>query len=424
MLKEKIVSKLKSQKVKNFIIYGFGQAVNLISPLLVIPYLVSTCGEEGLGKIGVGFSLALIAIVLVDYGSYINGTKEISINIDNNQILEEKFTTIYIAKLIVTVVVLLITIIALKTIPFLSRDFLQLFFSFLIVIGQLVNPTWFFQGLQNFKWISIINVTSKVIYLILVFSFIKKPEDYIFVNAFFGLGLLVSSIFGFIWIYNRHSFSFKKGVFKKSLLLLKSESSLTISQLFFSLYQYAPILLISYIGGDFMAGQYRIIDQIVMVFRTYFQMFFNFSYADVCLNIYENKIIGINIWLKYNGYNYFLVLFLLICFGIFSTEILYYFKVAVTDNMISLFIIGLFIPVFMGISFSLKQLMFSFNENKSYIAITITATIFSLLLMFWLINKMGLRGAFVATIIIEILISTAYIFILRPHIFIKQKKEH
>ena len=422
----KIFCKLftNNKKLKDFLIYGFGQAVNLISPLLVIPYLVSTCGEEGLGKIGVGFSLALIAIVLVDYGSYINGTKEISINIDNNQILEEKFTTIYIAKLIVTVVVLLITIIALKTIPFLSRDFLQLFFSFLIVIGQLVNPTWFFQGLQNFKWISIINVTSKVIYLILVFSFIKRPEDYIFVNAFFGVGLLVSSIFGFIWIYNRHSFSFKKGVFKKSLLLLKSESSLTISQLFFSLYQYAPILLISYIGGDFMAGQYRIIDQIVMVFRTYFQMFFNFSYADVCLNIYENKIEGINIWLKYNGYNYFLVLFLLICFGIFSTEILYYFKVAVTDNMNSLFIIGLFIPVFMGISFSLKQLMFSFNENKSYIVITITSTIFSLLLMFWLINKMGLRGAFVATIIIEILISTAYIFILRPHIFIKQKMEH
>ena len=422
----KIFCKLftNNKKLKDFLIYGFGQAVNLISPLLVIPYLVSTCGEEGLGKIGVGFSLALIAIVLVDYGSYINGTKEISINIDNNQILEEKFTTIYIAKLIVTVVVLLITIIALKTIPFLSRDFLQLFFSFLIVIGQLVNPTWFFQGLQNFKWISIINVTSKVIYLILVFSFIKRPEDYIFVNAFFGVGLLVSSIFGFIWIYNRHSFSFKKGVFKKSLLLLKSESSLTISQLFFSLYQYAPILLISYIGGDFMAGQYRIIDQIVMVFRTYFQMFFNFSYADVCLNIYENKIEGINIWLKYNGYNYFLVLFLLICFGIFSTEILYYFKVAVTDNMNSLFIIGLFIPVFMGISFSLKQLMFSFNENKSYIVITITSTIFSLLLMFWLINKMGLRGAFVATIIIEILISTAYFFILRPHIFIKQKMEH
>ena len=80
MLKEKIFQKLGAKQTKDFIIYGFGQAINLISPLLVIPYIVSICGEEGLGKAGVGFSFALIAIVLVDYGSYINGTKEVSIN--------------------------------------------------------------------------------------------------------------------------------------------------------------------------------------------------------------------------------------------------------------------------------------------------------------------------------------------------------
>ena len=68
MLKEKIFQKLGAKQPKDFIIYGFGQAINLISPLLVIPYIVSICGEEGLGKAGVGFSFALIAIVLVDYG--------------------------------------------------------------------------------------------------------------------------------------------------------------------------------------------------------------------------------------------------------------------------------------------------------------------------------------------------------------------
>jgi hypothetical protein len=44
MLKEKIVSKLKSQKFKNFIIYSFGQAVNILSPLLITPYLIFVCG--------------------------------------------------------------------------------------------------------------------------------------------------------------------------------------------------------------------------------------------------------------------------------------------------------------------------------------------------------------------------------------------
>jgi O-antigen/teichoic acid export membrane protein len=49
-LKQKIQSVLKSDFIKKFSIYGFGQFFNLITPLLVVPYIVSICGEEGYGK--------------------------------------------------------------------------------------------------------------------------------------------------------------------------------------------------------------------------------------------------------------------------------------------------------------------------------------------------------------------------------------
>lgn len=213
MIANKYIQLLQTQKAKNFIIYGFGQAINLISPLLVIPYLISKCGEEGLGKVGVGYSFALIAIVIVDYGSYINGTKDISINNGQRNIIEEKFTTIYISKLILVIGLLLFSVLLLYTVPFFSRDFKQLLFSLLIVIGQFINPTWFFQGIQNFKWISIINVLSKVIYLALVFLFIKKPEDYVWANAFFGIGLIFASLIGFLWICKQYAISFQKSFF-------------------------------------------------------------------------------------------------------------------------------------------------------------------------------------------------------------------
>ena len=411
----------QTQKAKNFLIYGFGQAINLISPLLVIPYLISRCGEEGLGKVGVGYSFALIAIVIVDYGSYINGTKEISIHNDHKAILEEKFTTICISKLILLLGVLLFSLLLLYTVPFFSRDFMQLLFSLLIVVGQFINPTWFFQGIQNFKWISLINVLSKGIYLGLVFLCIKNPEDYIWANAFFGIGLIVAGLIGFLWICKQYSISFQKASVAKAIALIKTEFSLTVSQLFFSLYQYAPIMMISFIGGDFMAGQYRVIDQIIMIFRTYFQMFFNFIYAEVCLKIYENSSQGIKSWAKSNGLNYSLVIFLLVLFYIFAHEILAFFKVDMTTetNLIGLFRVGLLIPVFMGVSFALKQLMFSFNENKAYINITILSTIISLVLMYFSIITFGLIGSFLTIIIIEFLIIITYLIILKPNIFVK-----
>lgn len=423
MIANKYIQLLQTQKAKNFIIYGFGQAINLISPLLVIPYLISKCGEEGLGKVGVGYSFALIAIVIVDYGSYINGTKDISINNGQRNIIEEKFTTIYISKLILVIGLLLFSVLLLYTVPFFSRDFKQLLFSLLIVIGQFINPTWFFQGIQNFKWISIINVLSKVIYLALVFLFIKKPEDYVWANAFFGLGLIFAGLIGFLWICKQYAISFQKASFSKGIELIKTEFSLTVSQLFFSFYQYAPIMMISYIGGDFMAGQYRVIDQIIMIFRTYFQMFFNFIYAEVCLKIYENSAHGLKSWLKSNGFNYLLVVFILVIFYFFAPNILAFFKVDMTTetNLISLFRVGLIIPVFMGVSFALKQLMFSFNENKAYINITILSTIISLVVMYFNIISLGLMGSFLTIIIIEFLIIITYLIWLKPHIFVKNK---
>lgn len=406
---------ISNEKIKDFGIYGLGQAVNIISPLLVIPYIVIICGESGLGKIGVGFSFALIAIVLVDYSSYINGTKQVSIGSQSKQILEHHFLTIYTAKSILLVVVLLICTLLIFLVPFFERDKLQIFLSLLVVIGQFINPTWFFQGIQSFKWISIINVTSKIIYVTLVFLFIKRAEDYILVNAFIGLGSIIASASGFIWIYKKNNFSFKNGSVKHAISLIKEDFSLTISQLFFSFYQYLPIIIISFVCGDFIAGQYRIIDQVIMIFRTYLQMFFNFIYAEICLRIYEDVNKGFIKWKRVNSINYLFILSLITLFFFNAELILSFFKVSMSDITIlsKYFKIGLLIPVFMGISFALKQLIFSFNKNSIYIIITIVSTIINVVIMYFLLKNIGLIGAFLSNIFVEFLIIVSYTFVLK-----------
>lgn len=414
---------ITKDKIYNLTVYGFGQVVNLVSPLLIIPYIVTICGETGLGKAGVGFSFALISIVLVDYGSYINGTKYVSINKTNKINLEEKFCTIYFAKFFLLLAVLFFCSLLIISIPFFEKDKTQIFLSLLIVVGQFINPTWFFQGIQNFKWITIINVLSKGIYIVAVFLFIKTPKDYIFINAFFGVGLIIGSVLGFLWILWQYSFSLRKCSFSKALVLIKEEFSLTVSQLFFSFYQYSPIILISYVCGNFIAGQYRIIDQIVMIFRTYLQMFFNFTYAEICLKIFENLNHGLTEWKKYNGYNYILILIILFIFFTNTNRTLMFFNVNIQDvhKLEPYFKIGLFIPIFMSVSFALRQLMFSFEKNKLYIKITIISSILNVVLMVFLLKLIGLKGAFLSTIIVEFLIIVSYLVTLMTNITSKEK---
>ncbi|MFH6945322.1 oligosaccharide flippase family protein [Flavobacterium sp. FlaQc-50] len=416
MFKSKYLNVLQHNRIKNFIIYGIGQVFNLVSPLLVMPYLVAICEKKGLGKIGVGFSFALILNVLVDYGSYINGTKEISINRSNPEIIKRKIVSVYIMKLFLIVVLLLLAFLLICFVPFFNKEQAVFFFSFSYVIGQFINPTWVFQGLENYKWITFVNITSKIIYVAGVFIFINKKGDYIYANAFLGLGLIIASLIGLISLIKKYDLRLYKNVSKDALELLKKDFSLTFSQLFLSFYQYLPIMIISYVGGNNMAGQYRIIDQIIMTFRTYLQMFFNFIYADVCLQVHKNLKNGISQWFKYNGLNYVLVLSLLIIAVVSTKQILLYFNIRSNEleSMTLFFKTGLIIPIFMAISMALKQLLFALDRNKEYINITIGSSFFSLFVFFILVKNIGLQGAFIATISIEILIIVLYGIVLKP----------
>lgn len=418
----KYIQFLFNNKFKNFFIYGIGQAINLISPLIVMPYLVLVCGKEGLGKVGVGFSFALIIIVLIDYGSYINGTKEISINRNDIDKIRKKIVSIYLMKFYLLVFISIISFFLIRLIPFFYKEQLVFFFSLLFVFGQFLNPTWVFQGTESYKWISFINIFSKIIYVVSVFLFVKQGSDYIFVNAYLGLGLIISSLIGLLFLISKYNLKLYFGATKDAFLLINEEFTLTFSQLFLSFYQYLPIILISYIGGNTMAGQYRIIDQVIMIFRTYLQMFFNFVYADVCLQIHLSLKNGIKQWFKYNSLNYILVFFLLLVSYAFSDVILLHFNIQLKEltTMKLYFKTGLIIPLFMGVSIALKQLLFALNKNSNYIIITIATSFLSLFVLYFLVNKIGLQGAFISTIIIEFLVIVLYCGVLKQLLFLKK----
>lgn len=408
------MSVFNKKKIKDFIIYGFGQAINLVSPLLVMPLVISVCGQDSFGKIGVGFSLALILNGVIDYGSYINGVKTISINRENHKILEENFRAIYFSKFLLLLIVLLIFSILFITIPFFSREKTLFFYSLLIVVGQFINPIWFFQGIENFKWISFVNILSKSIYILLVVFFIKGKNDYIYVNLFLGLGSIIGSCIGLFWLIKKYTFSLSSFQLESAVTILKEEFSFSASQVFLSLYQFFPIILISYIGGDFMAGQYRVIDQIIMLFKTYLNMFFYFVYANICYELNKSLDKGILAWKQYNGANFILITLLLLLVFFNLELILGYTKIDKNQvgEITTYMIIALFVPLLTAISQPLRQLMFAFNKNKIYIKITILTTLMNLILLVFLTKEIGLKGAFTSIIITETVIIFLYAKIL------------
>jgi O-antigen/teichoic acid export membrane protein len=407
------------QQLKNLMVYGFGQGFNLITPLLVIPYIVAICGEEGYGKIGVGMALAFFIMVFVDYGSEIVGVKDVAINRENQPELERIFVTTYVAKLLMLGLMLALASIIFCFIPYFSEEKTLFFFSLAMVVGQYINPTWFLQGVENFKWITILNILSKVIYLIGVFLFINKAEDYIYSNLIWGIGMIMA--YGITWIYIvfHHSFSFSKVKKTEVIQMIKDNFSLFSSQIFVSLQMYSPIVLISFFGGNAMAGQYKIIDQIIVIFKTYILLFFNFVYPRVCYLLEKSKEEALNFWKLYNGLNLIFIVLSMIGIMIFSVEIVSYFNPKEITTISNLLKIATLIPIFQGITIPLKQLVLGSNRQREYVKVTMIITIISLIILVVITPIYHVLGVLIALIVTEIITSFVFFKTIKNSLFLR-----
>ncbi|TGN26861.1 hypothetical protein E4J94_09405 [Empedobacter tilapiae] len=401
-------------KITNFFVYGLGQSINLLSPLIVMPYLIKICQEDGLGKIGIAFSICLILNCIVDYSSYLNGTKEIVINKKNLSFLSQKVSDIYTYKTIICILLLCLFFIIILLFPTIKEKKL-LVLSLPIILSQLLNPNWLLQGLEQFKLIAILNILSKVIYISCIFLFIKNREDYIWANFFLGISGVLVYFFSFLYINYKFNLKFSIRNIYRGINIIKNDFNICLSEFCLSIYQYFPILIVGYFTGNSTAGIYRVIEQIFSIFRTFIFMFFNFSYPTVCYDIENNLKNGLKTWKLYHSANLVIIFIGCSLVFVFSNYILDFFHVTATDKQELTFILkfAIIVPILLVISQSLRQLMFALNLSSFYTRIIYFSCSLSVILLSLLVYQIGLVGSFISMIIIEIIVVILYLIIIR-----------
>ena len=413
-LLKKILFHKQFQKLS---VYGFGQLFNLVTPLLVVPYIVGVCGEENFGKTAVGMAIAFFLIVFIDFGSDIIGVRQVAVNRDNPEQLNKVFTTTYAVKAIILLIVIVTSAVLIATIPFCESDKTMFYFGLTVLVGQFINPTWFLQGVENVKWITLLNIISKSIYLIGIYATINQESDYIYINLWWGIGMIIANIIVFLLILKTYNFNFvnvnKADVFKH----FHNDFSMFSSQIFVSLQLYAPIVLISSFGSNLMAGQYRIIEQIIVIFKTYIFLFFNFVFPKVCYLLEIDHKKAMNNWKIYNGANLFFILAAMTVLHIFSYDIVSYFNPTNRFVLSNLLQVAVFIPLLLAVSIPLKQLILGYNFKSFYVLLTTLMVLFNLLAILILLPIFQVYGVFYSLIATDLMIIIFYLYRLKNKLF-------
>lgn len=261
----------KKRLLSNFFSLSVLQAFTYILPLLTLPYLVRNLGIDKFGLVMFSQAFIMFFSILVDYGFNLSATREISIHRDNKEKITEIFSTVIMIKVILIIVSFLILSILVFSFEIFLNNYKLYFFTFLMVIGQALFPVWYFQGLECMKYITIVNITSKLVFTTAIFVFIQNEADYILVPILNGLGFIIAGIYS-LWIVKRHfNQQFKLQSIQTMVTYFKESSQFFLSRVSSVGYSNVNTFLAGILLSPSFVTYYYLADKVVNVILSLFE---------------------------------------------------------------------------------------------------------------------------------------------------------
>jgi len=256
-------SPTKRRLAENFFSLSALQALNYLLPLITLPYLVRVLGVAKYGLIV--FAQAFIGYfqILTDYGFNLSATREISINRDNKEKVSEIFSAVMVIKFCLLLISLLLMSAIVYSFPKFRQDWLLYYLTFGMVLGQVLFPVWFFQGMERMKYITFLNIVAKSIFTVAIFLFVKTASDYLYVPLLSSLGFIVAGILSFWIVFKDFGIQFEIPSLKNLKYQLVEGWYVFTSMVAISLYTTSNAFILGLFTNNTIVGYYSAAERII-----------------------------------------------------------------------------------------------------------------------------------------------------------------
>lgn len=258
---KKYINKIKKSKDGRTLVANFGylsllQIAGYIFPLITMPYLARVIGVDGFGKIAFASAVVVWFQTVADWGFNYTATRDVAKNRDDKDKVSEIFSNVLWARCLLTIASFLLLILAIFIIPIFRENYAVILVTFLLVPGHIMFPDWFFQAMERMKYITILNLLSKLLFTIAVFVFIKNKSDFILQPLFTTLGYIVSGLISMYVILYKWQIKIKRPELKSILNTIKGSTDVFINNILPNFYNSFSVMLLGHFGGPISTGIY------------------------------------------------------------------------------------------------------------------------------------------------------------------------
>ncbi len=403
------IKKLKHHKkiIENFSYLSVLQILSMITPLVTYPYLVKTLGEVIYGTVVFAQAVVTYFNILVVFGFNFTAARDVSQYRDDTKKLSEIVSAVTIIKTLFLIVSLLL--ISGYMLYISQIDYNLYYLSFWICLNEILFPSWFFQGKEEMKYITFINLGIRLLFILMIFIFIKSPDDYLYFPLLNGIGVALAGVVSFILLYKKYKVRLTVVPIKILTKYLKESYHLFISNVSIQIYVNANKIIIGTFLGMREVTYYDLAEKITNMGKVPQGMINQVLYPKISLEkngSFLRKVLKGTILMN---------VFLYLMVFLFSNQIVAYFG----GNETVLRILFLTVPI-VGISNVLMVLtLLPFGYNKAFTRIVFLSAFFYLLIVLILygFSAISLYTLTATNVIVESLVSIiVYIYIRRKKI--------
>ena len=244
------------------------RGMEYILAFLLVPYLLRTLGPSHYGSIAFMQGIIAYFTLVINYGFNLTAPRDIALadTVQLPRVFSSYFWGTFFLWLGSS------TIFGLGygifCIFFQERlDFPLFLACYMTAIGIVVFPIWFFQGIQQMRYITLLNLIGRLITMGMIFYFVRTSEDYIIAAFLQSCTTVFAGILSWKVIFKGWPGIVGRPVLKDIMEAYKKGWNIFLSSLAFNLYTTSDIVILGALTNSAVVGYYSGAEKLISCIR-------------------------------------------------------------------------------------------------------------------------------------------------------------
>lgn len=208
-----------------------------IFPFITLPYLTRVLGPEEFAVRAYSISILNLLFALIDFGFNPFGIREIARNRTNLNFMSALTSSIFLQRIALSLLGAIILLVSIPAVPIMANNPDYMLIAYVGTVLTALLPDFVFRGLEDMSILTTRFVVSRLVSIILIFTFVHSADQLLLVAVFEAVPSLIAFVWSWVEVHRKFkihvslkiiSMAESLKIFKSSFVFFLSTASTTI----------------------------------------------------------------------------------------------------------------------------------------------------------------------------------------------------